>query len=70
MRTSIDIDDSLLREAMKLSGNLTKKATVEAGLRLLVQMHAQENIRQLKGKVTWQGTTGKGTASSRAEKHR
>ncbi len=70
MRTTIDIDDSLLREAMKLSGNLTKKATVEAGLRLLVPMQAQDNVRQLRGKVPWQATTGKGTTSSRAEKNR
>ena len=70
MRTTIDIDDSLLREAMKLSGNLTKKATVEAGLRLLLPMQAQDNVRQLSGKVPWQATTRKGTTSSRAEKKR
>jgi Arc/MetJ family transcription regulator len=55
MRITIDIDDRLLRRAMRLSGNCTKKATVEAGLRLLVQIHAQTGIRQLKGKVRWDG---------------
>jgi hypothetical protein len=28
---------------------------VEAGLRLLVQMNAQRGIRELRGKVTWEG---------------
>lgn len=55
MRIAIDIDDRLLRKAMRLSGNRTQKATVEAGLRLLVQIHAQAGIRQLKGKVRWDG---------------
>jgi Arc/MetJ family transcription regulator len=53
MRTTIDIDDRLLRRAMRLSGNRTKKATIEAGL--LVQIHAQTGIRQLKGEVRWDG---------------
>jgi len=33
----------------------TKKAAVEAGLRLLAETHAQGSIRQLRGKVRWQG---------------
>ena len=53
MRTTIDIDDRLLRRAIRLSGNCSKKATVEAGLRLLVQIHAQTGIRHLKGKVRY-----------------
>jgi len=35
MRRNIDIDDRLLAEAMRRSGARTKKAAVEAGLRLL-----------------------------------
>jgi Bacterial antitoxin of type II TA system, VapB len=41
MRITIDIDDNLMREAMRLSGLPTKKATVEAALRLLIQTHSQ-----------------------------
>jgi Arc/MetJ family transcription regulator len=37
VRTTFDIDDSLLRRAMQLSGNRTKKATLEAERRLLVE---------------------------------
>ena len=55
MRTNIDIDDRLMRQAMRQSGTRTKKATVEAGLRLLVETHAQTSIRRLKGKIHWEG---------------
>jgi Arc/MetJ family transcription regulator len=55
MRTNIDIDDHLMRQAMRHSGTRTKKATVEAALRLLVETHAQIAIRKLKGKVRWEG---------------
>jgi Arc/MetJ family transcription regulator len=55
MRTNIDIDDRLMAQAMRRSGARTKKAAVEAGLRLLAQTHAQGSIRRLRGKVHWEG---------------
>jgi Arc/MetJ family transcription regulator len=55
MRTNIDIDDRLMREAMRRSGARTKRAAVEAGLRLLAETHAQGSIRRLRGKVVWDG---------------
>jgi Arc/MetJ family transcription regulator len=55
MRTTIDIDDNLMRKAMRLSGLTTKKAVVEAALRLLIQTHSQAGIRRLRGKVKWEG---------------
>jgi Arc/MetJ family transcription regulator len=55
MRTNIDIDDKLIRDAMKATGLTTKKAVVEAGLRLLIKVKAQTNIRRLRGKVKWEG---------------
>jgi Arc/MetJ family transcription regulator len=55
MRTNIDIDDRLMREAMRRSGASTKKATVETALQLLINTHAQVAIRRLKGKVKWNG---------------
>jgi Arc/MetJ family transcription regulator len=57
MRTNIDIDDRLMRQAMRRSGAPTKKAAVEAGLRLLADTHAQGSIRRLRGKVDWEGDT-------------
>ena len=55
MRTNIDIDDDLMERAQKASGQSTKKATVEEGLRLLVRLKEQEEILKLAGKVRWQG---------------
>jgi Arc/MetJ family transcription regulator len=55
VRTNIDIDDRLMRQAMRRSGAPTKKAAVEAGLRLLAETHAQGSIRQLRGRVRWEG---------------
>ena len=55
MRTNIIIDDELMAEAMKATGLPTKKAVVEAGLQLLIQVRAQAGVRRLRGKVAWSG---------------
>jgi Arc/MetJ family transcription regulator len=55
MRTNIDIDDRLMREAMRTSGARTKRAVVEEALRLLVRTKGQGGIRRLRGKVAWEG---------------
>lgn len=54
MRTNIEIDGKLLRQAMKVAGVTTKKAAVEAAMRLTVQLKAQEGIRKLAG-IGWEG---------------
>jgi Arc/MetJ family transcription regulator len=51
MRTNIEIDDRLMRAAMRSSGRRTKRATVDEALHLLVQIKAQTGIRQLRGKI-------------------
>jgi Arc/MetJ family transcription regulator len=51
MRTNIEIDDKLMRNAMELSGAKTKKAAVEAGLALLVKSREQAGIAKWFGKV-------------------
>lgn len=55
MRTNIVIDDTLMKNALRLSGLRSKRETVEAGLRLLVQIRPQEQIRQARGKLKWEG---------------
>lgn len=55
MRTNIDIDNKLMNEAIKVSGLKTKKATVELGLKTLVRLKKQENIRRFRGKLEWTG---------------
>ncbi len=54
MRTNIVIDDQLMAAAMQATGLRTKKAVVEAGLRLLIGLQAQSGVRRLRGKVDWQ----------------
>lgn len=55
MRTNIDIDDHLMRNAMRSTGATTKRAVVEEALRLLIQTRGQASVRRLRGKVSWEG---------------
>ena len=55
MRTNIEINDRLMRQAMRATGFRTKRKTVEAGLQVLLQIHAQTDIRKLKGTIHWDG---------------
>ena len=55
MRTNIVIDDKLMADALKATGLKTKKEAVELGLKLLVKRQKQQDIRNLRGKVTWEG---------------
>ena len=56
MRTNVEINDSLMAEALKVGGFKTKKAAIEEGLRLLVQTRAQGQLRRLRGKLRWEGS--------------
>lgn len=58
MRTNIEIDDKLMKDALKATGAKTKREAVERGLRTLVQLRAQEKARELKGKIVWEGDLG------------
>lgn len=51
MRTNIEIDDRLIKKALKLSGLPTKRAAVEAGLKLLIQTREQAGVRELFGAI-------------------
>ncbi|MES2297210.1 MAG: type II toxin-antitoxin system VapB family antitoxin [Pseudomonadota bacterium] len=55
MRTNIEIDDKLMKDALRATGAKTKRDVVEMGLRTLVQLRAQEKARALKGAVVWDG---------------
>ena len=50
-RTNIDIDDKLMKGAMKALNVKTKKEAVEQSLRLVMQGVAREDVRKLRGKV-------------------
>lgn len=47
MRTNIEIDDRLVAQAIKLRGLPTKRAAVEAGLKLLIRTRRQASVREL-----------------------
>jgi Arc/MetJ family transcription regulator len=55
MRTNIEIDDELMAKAMAATGTTTKKAAVEAALRMVVQIEGQKSILKLRGKIVWRG---------------
>lgn len=55
MRTNIVIDDQLMAEAMKATGLETKKQAVEEGLKALIRLKKQADIRSLRGKLQWEG---------------
>lgn len=55
MRTNIDIDAALMAQALKASGQSTKKGTVEAALRLLLRLRQQQKVDAAFGKYPWRG---------------
>jgi Arc/MetJ family transcription regulator len=55
MRTNVVLDDRLMSTALKLSGLKTKKSAIEEGLKLLIQLHRQEQIKDYRGKLSWTG---------------
>jgi Arc/MetJ family transcription regulator len=55
MRTNIVIDDKLMKETLKATGLKTKREAVELGLRTLLRLQQQEEIRRFRGKLDWHG---------------
>ena len=55
MRTNIEIDDTLMQQALRATGAKTKREAVELGLKTLVQLRGQEQAKELKGRITWEG---------------
>jgi len=55
MRTNIVIDDELMSSVMKLTGVRTKREAVEMGLKALLKLQKQGNIRNYRGKLDWVG---------------
>lgn len=55
MRTHVSIDDALMADALKLTGLRTKREAIELGLKTLIQMKKQDEIRRYRGKLRWDG---------------
>ncbi|MBK7423569.1 MAG: type II toxin-antitoxin system VapB family antitoxin [Propionivibrio sp.] len=55
MRTNIEIDDKLMADALAATGLKTKREAVELGLKTVLKLKQQEEFRQFRGKLNWQG---------------
>lgn len=55
-RTTIEIDDALVAAAMELTGARSKREVMEIALRRLVERGSlYRSIRELRGKLAWEG---------------
>ena len=55
MRTNIDLDDKLIKEAMKISDYRTKIDVVDFALRELVKRSKRKKIIKFMGSGCWEG---------------
>ncbi len=55
MRTNIEIDDDLISEAMRVTGQATKRATVEEALRRVVETYRKRQALQDMAGLGWEG---------------
>lgn len=55
MRTNIVIDDELMKQTLSATGLKTKREAVELGLRTLLRLRRQQEIRRFRGKLPWEG---------------
>lgn len=55
MRTNIMIDDKLMESTLRVTGLKTKQEAVELGLRTLLRLRQQEEIKRFRGQLDWQG---------------
>jgi Arc/MetJ family transcription regulator len=55
MRTNIVIEDQLMAEALRVTGVKTKREAVELGLKTLLRLWRQEDIRRYRGELAWSG---------------
>ena len=54
-RTNIDIDESLIRKARKLTRLKTKRQIVDKALELLVRTESRKGILRYYGSGVWEG---------------
>lgn len=55
MRTNIVIDDKLMKDILRATGLKTKREAVELGLRTLLRLRQQADIRRFRGALQWTG---------------
>ncbi|MDR0685792.1 MAG: type II toxin-antitoxin system VapB family antitoxin [Spirochaetaceae bacterium] len=59
MGTNIDLDETLVKKAMEISGINTKKAVVNMILNEYIRKNKQKNILKYRGAKIWEGDLGK-----------
>jgi Arc/MetJ family transcription regulator len=55
MKTTIEIDSSLITNALQVTGLTAQQEVIELALSLPIQMKNQQNLRALRGKLAWEG---------------
>ncbi len=55
MRTNVLINDELMAKAKEITGLQTKRAVIDEALRTLIRLRSQEKVRELRGKLRWEG---------------
>ena len=56
MRTNIDLDDALVEEAMRVTGETSKTGVVHRALRELVRVESLRRVRRTRDLTSWNGT--------------
>lgn len=51
MRTTLNLDDGLMKQALKETGAPSKTAVIEMGLRLLLEREARRRLKALAGRL-------------------
>ncbi len=55
MKTNIELDEALIEEAMRVTGEKTKTGVVHRGLRELVRVAGLQRMLDHRGHVKWEG---------------
>ncbi len=56
MRTNIDLDDSLVNEAMKITGIRVKKTIINLALEEFIKAKHRHKILAYRGRNIWEGS--------------
>lgn len=56
LRTNIELDEKLVKEAMKFTRKKTKKELVNFALEELLKRFKRKKLLELEGKVEWAGS--------------
>ena len=54
-RTNINLDDTLVKRGLKITGVRTKRELIDFALRELIRKEDQKSILSLEGRIRWEG---------------